>query len=153
MDHRDMRDTSPGVLIGGVLVVVGVWLFLRRWLVVTPFWTLWLRVRPFGWPLALILIGIVVILLASGDRGRLHMPAAGTRLYRSRHDKWVAGVIGGLGRYFGVDPVPLRIAVVALALLFGWWQTFIAYLIAAWVMPEEPETVVAPGPPHASSPG
>ena len=40
------------------------------------------------------------------------------RLYRSRDDRMIGGVCGGLGRHFGIDPVIVRIAAVVL-LLFG----------------------------------
>jgi phage shock protein C len=38
------------------------------------------------------------------------------RLRRSTDDKVVAGVCGGLGRYFGVDPLFFRLAFVVLAI-------------------------------------
>jgi len=41
------------------------------------------------------------------------------RLRRSRTDRVVAGVCGGLGRYLGVDPVLVRVAFVVLALAGG----------------------------------
>src|SRR2546428_8842047 len=45
------------------------------------------------------------------------MPSATPRvLRRSRDDRVIAGVCGGLGRYLGVDPVLLRVAFVVLAL-------------------------------------
>ena len=47
-------------------------------------------------------------------------PASGTtgnkRFYRDPEDKWLGGVLGGLGAYIGMDPLWLRIAVVALVL-------------------------------------
>ena len=45
--------------------------------------------------------------------------AAPRRLTRSTSDKHVAGVAGGLGSYFGVDPIIFRIAFVAAALVSG----------------------------------
>ncbi|MEY2476322.1 MAG: hypothetical protein QOG87_1637 [Actinomycetota bacterium] len=45
-------------------------------------------------------------------------PAA-RRLTKSRGDRVVAGVAGGLGEYFGVDPVLFRIAFIALSILGG----------------------------------
>src|SRR5918996_6377337 len=41
------------------------------------------------------------------------------KLLRSRDDRVVAGVAGGLGKYFGVDPVFFRVGFVALAFLGG----------------------------------
>ena len=42
-----------------------------------------------------------------------------TRLYRSRRDRVFAGVAGGLGDYFNVDPIIFRIGFIALALGAG----------------------------------
>jgi phage shock protein C len=67
--------------------------------------------------------------------------AAGTGrprlLRRSRDDKVIAGVSGGLGRYLGVDPVLLRIAFVVLAIAGG--GGILLYLIAWIVIPLETE--------------
>ena len=67
-------------------------------------------------------------------------PASGTsadlrRVRRSRRDRVFGGVCGGLGRYFGVDPVLLRVAAVALALSGG--VGLLAYLVAWILIPEE----------------
>ncbi len=64
------------------------------------------------------------------------------RLRRSRGDRVIGGVCGGLGRYFGVDPILLRIAAVALALSGG--AGVIAYLVAWIVIPEETGAEPAP---------
>jgi phage shock protein C len=58
-----------------------------------------------------------------------------TRLTRSKRDRVVAGVCGGLGSYFAVDPVVFRIAFVVLA-LSGWGGGVLLYVIAWLVMPE-----------------
>lgn len=56
------------------------------------------------------------------------------RLRRSRTDRVVGGVCGGLGKYLGVDPVLIRIAVVAVVLFGG--VGVLAYIIAWVVIPE-----------------
>lgn len=53
------------------------------------------------------------------------------RLFRSRTDRVVAGVCGGLARSLGLDPLVLRVAVVVLTLAGG--TGLIAY-VAAWVL-------------------
>lgn len=59
------------------------------------------------------------------------------RLYRSRDDRMIAGVAGGLGKHFGMDPTIVRILFVVIA--FGTFGTgVLAYLIMAIVVPEEP---------------
>jgi phage shock protein C len=56
-------------------------------------------------------------------------------LRRSRDDRVIGGVCGGLGRYLGIDPVVVRIAFVVLALGLG--SGIFVYLIAFLVIPEE----------------
>jgi phage shock protein PspC (stress-responsive transcriptional regulator) len=57
------------------------------------------------------------------------------RLYRSRTDRQVAGVCGGLGEYLGFDPTLIRIAWLV-SIIFAGVGLF-AYLIAAVIIPEE----------------
>jgi phage shock protein PspC (stress-responsive transcriptional regulator) len=57
------------------------------------------------------------------------------QLRRSRSDRMVAGVSGGLGRYFDVNPVLYRVGFVVLALLGG--AGIIIYAAAALVIPDE----------------
>lgn len=71
------------------------------------------------------------------------------RLVRARDDRVVAGVCGGLGRYLGIDPILLRLALVALVLLGG--TGILAYIIAWIVIPEEPAAVRAPQEPGAGT--
>ncbi len=72
--------------------------------------------------------------------------AADRRLVRSRDDRVLAGVCGGLGEYFGVDAVLIRIA--ALVLLFAGGAGALLYVIGWIAMPEDPESD-RPGPMHA----
>lgn len=58
------------------------------------------------------------------------------RLTRSRDDRMIAGVCGGVARYLNVDATLVRV-VMAVALLVGFLAPGIAYLIAWALMPEE----------------
>ena len=60
------------------------------------------------------------------------------RLYRSRSERMIAGVCGGVAEYFGVDPTLVRILALATFLIPG--SGVIAYLIAWVIVPEEPIT-------------
>lgn len=53
------------------------------------------------------------------------------RLYRSRSNRILAGVCGGLGEYLNIDPVIIRILAVIIP-GFGW----VAYLVCAILIPE-----------------
>ena len=59
------------------------------------------------------------------------------RLMRSRDDKWVAGVCGGVARYTGVDSNLIRLVVV-LGTIFGFGSLLVAYVVAWILMPQEP---------------
>jgi phage shock protein PspC (stress-responsive transcriptional regulator) len=71
-------------------------------------------------------------------------PPPQKRLTRSRTDRIVGGVAGGLGRYFNVDPLFFRIGAVALAFVGG--AGLLLYLAALLLMPNEgEESTLAPG--------
>jgi phage shock protein C len=62
------------------------------------------------------------------------------KLYRSRSDRKLAGVCGGLASFFNLDPTLIRVLFVVLAVLGG---SGILIYLAMWIMvPNEP-TVVA----------
>ena len=63
------------------------------------------------------------------------------RLYRSRQDRRVAGLCGGIADYLGVDASLVRIAWVLFALVGG--PGVLLYIILAAIVPEEPEFVQA----------
>ncbi len=58
------------------------------------------------------------------------------KLYRSRNDRMVAGVAGGLAEYFGIDPTIVRLAFVVLGLLGG--PGVLIYIVMWIVVPEAP---------------
>jgi phage shock protein PspC (stress-responsive transcriptional regulator) len=58
------------------------------------------------------------------------------RLYRSRTDRRISGVCGGIATYFHMDPTLIRLLFVVGLLLVG--GTFWAYVILMIVIPEEP---------------
>src|SRR5512138_588893 len=95
------------------------------------------------WPGAVVL-GVVAYLAAW-----LLMPRAAaadgvsaapqTRLMRSRLDRRIAGVCGGLAEYFELDPTIVRVtwvilSIIAGAVVFG----IVAYLIAWFIIPSAP---------------
>jgi phage shock protein C len=61
------------------------------------------------------------------------------KLYRSREDRWVAGVCGGLARYLDVDPIVIRL--IALILVLSAGGGLLVYVIAWIVIPEEPDSL------------
>jgi len=64
------------------------------------------------------------------------------RLYRSRSDKMVAGVCGGLAKYFDMDPTIVRIIAVLSIFVSGFG--ILAYIILAIVVPLENSKAAEP---------
>lgn len=62
------------------------------------------------------------------------------RLYKSR-ERMIFGVCGGIAKYFNIDPTLVRLIVVALS-LFGIGTGIFAYIIAAIVIPNEPDIFI-----------
>lgn len=58
------------------------------------------------------------------------------KLYRSRKNRMIAGVCGGLAEYFNVDPTIIRLLWVLFVL--GGGSGGLAYLVAWIIIPEEP---------------
>ena len=65
------------------------------------------------------------------------------KLYRSRYDKKIAGICGGLGNYFSIDPVFIRLLVIFLLILTGILPILITYTICALILPLEPSNTPA----------
>jgi phage shock protein C len=59
------------------------------------------------------------------------------RIYRSRSNKVIAGVCGGLAEYFGIDRVLIRIVWVVTVICAG--TGILAYILAWILIPKEPE--------------
>jgi phage shock protein C len=59
------------------------------------------------------------------------------RLYRSRHNKVLAGVCGGLASYLNIDPVAARV-LFAILTAFSGGALLLAYVVMWILMPEEP---------------
>ena len=139
--HRSGLPLAAGL----ILTAVGIIWFLGT-VHVLPFhmlsWTAWKLVLP-G---LLIIAGVYLLIRKAGPEQENGMDQSVTgepgqirsrRFYRSRNDRKLFGVCGGLGNYFGIDPVLVRLLVVASAIIsIGF--TLIAYLLLSLLTPEEP---------------
>lgn len=57
------------------------------------------------------------------------------KLYRSDNEKMIAGVCGGIGEYFDIDPTIVRLAWVIFSLMGG--SGILAYIICAIIIPKQ----------------
>jgi phage shock protein C len=138
------------VLAGIVLVAFGAWLLLQPVIgvVAAPFAAVLGLLARIGWPLVLIGIGILLIIRARGGGFNV----AGKKLYRSRSDKMLGGVLGGLAVFLNVDATILRVGFVLLTLVTGAWLGVLLYIAAMIIVPEEEQPAAQGGAPWASQP-
>ena len=59
------------------------------------------------------------------------------RLYKSNKNKVIFGICGGLGEYFDIDPVFIRLIFVFLLIVTGFIPGIIFYLIAGLIIPKK----------------
>lgn len=59
------------------------------------------------------------------------------KLYKSKTDKKICGICGGLAEYLNMDSTIIRLLVLACILFAGFG--LLAYIIAAFIVPENPE--------------
>lgn len=60
------------------------------------------------------------------------------KLYRSRTNKTISGVCGGLEDYFNIDATIIRLIWVVVTIVSGIFPGILAYVLAAFIIPEEP---------------
>jgi phage shock protein C len=58
------------------------------------------------------------------------------KLFRSRRDRMIGGVCGGLGEFLGIDSTLVRL-IFALGIFFGFGAFFFVYIIMLLVVPED----------------
>lgn len=135
------KATSAAVVVGMVLVVIGAYNLAQQ--IVPGF--MWERIGAFMhglwgivWPCALIAAG--GYMLWASKKGKL-AGFSDTRnrapvFRRSRTDRRLLGVCGGIAYYFGVDSTMVR--VIAVILLFVTFPTAVlAYVLVALLVPQE----------------
>ncbi len=61
------------------------------------------------------------------------------RLYRSKTNRVWAGICGGLGEYFEIDPVVMRVGWIVISMVTGVIPGIIAYIITIFIIPEHRE--------------
>jgi phage shock protein C len=128
------RTSEWTVLLGVALLGIGFIFLVERvfgWLFV-PLSRVLHIVGNVGWPL--LLVGLGVLLIMGGRSGGF---ATHGRLFRSRTDRKIGGVLGGAAVFFGVDASLLRLGFVVATVLTGFWFGFLLYVIAMVVVPEE----------------
>ena len=133
--RRSMTDRKIAGVCGGLAEYLGVEVTIVRllWVIVAI-----VPGAVFGGVIAYLLAW----LLMPEDAPQTARP--GRQLTRSATDRKVAGVCGGLGEYFGIDPTAARLLWAVLTIIPGFIVGgVVAYVVAWFVMPAPPNAVAA----------
>lgn len=156
-NFADRKPQNTSIYWGLVLVLFGILLLpsIRHgdWFYFPPFH--WHFFRPWFyhwdrfWPVIIILIGLVYLFIAwrrdqeprtTAEPEQQSAPSHPARLYRSREEKIIAGVCGGIAQNLNTDPVLVRIAWVFLTFATSFFLGVLVYFIWMIAVPEEPMT-------------
>lgn len=140
-EYSPRKAVNRNLVLGLILVIVGglflfreLGLFHRFYLFDISFATIW--------GVLLIALGVLFLFQSrSQTTGAEQSEESGDaknsrKLYRSRTDKMISGVCGGIGNYFNVDPSLIRIGYV-IATFFSVGLGILVYILLAIILPEE----------------
>jgi phage shock protein C len=61
------------------------------------------------------------------------------QLFRSKTNRVIAGICGGIGDMVNIDPVIIRLLAVFLCVITGLIPGVITYIVAIFIVPEKPD--------------
>jgi phage shock protein C len=127
--------TGWGVLAGMGLVALGAWMLVAPLLtgLLHPIVLVLGLLARIAWPLVLIGIGVLLIIRARGGGFTVN----GKKLYRSRNQRMIGGVLGGFAEYLNVDVTIVRIVYALLTLVTAVWLGVLLYIAAMIIVPEQ----------------
>lgn len=140
--------TSSGLIIGVLWFTIFVILLV---LLLTIIWIasiihcIFSRLKPgekIVWLLAIIILNLLGTLLYFlfanyGGKKMAKKSTKGKQLSRSKKNRVLAGVCGGIGEYFQIDPTLVRLVWIVIWIFTGFVPGLIVYLLAWIVMPEK----------------
>jgi phage shock protein C len=137
------HKTTNARVWGVVLVSIGILFLLNNfgWFAFYKFWNIsWGMI----FPIMIILLGMALIYSQQQSRNRGQagddeqtQEVSYKKLFKSRRDRKLFGVCGGLGSYFNVDPTIIRILFVGIA-IFSVGAVVVLYIAMAIFIPDEP---------------
>ncbi len=164
--EKGQNRSSHSAFWGWVLIILGALLLIPQFTFMPPI-DLWSLPWATIWAVLFILLGLFFLLKTEPKEEKYEAPqeqsepisgessqepsaskeqprASGKQLYRSRKDRMIAGVCGGLAEYFDMDPTVVRLIFVLLT-LFSKGLGILAYIILIFAMPDEKPSVFTNG--------
>lgn len=136
--NKYSKPQQAAIVIGVVLVLFGVWGLVNA---VLPSWVwtmLGTTVRALWgilWPVMLVAAGVYLLWgVKAGKFTGFAQGGSPRPLRRSRADKRLLGVCGGIAYYFGIDSTVVRVMAVIMLVLFP-PSAVVAYLVVSLLIP------------------
>jgi phage shock protein PspC (stress-responsive transcriptional regulator) len=140
LDPKEKKcSTDPQLFWGVVLVVLGIFFLLNRFdFFYFRFYNPWSYTWRYVWPLIIIAFGIFLIIKKPfvGSKKTAAKAVEKRKLMRSKKDRMLSGICGGMGEYFNLDSSLVRIGWVLLAIVSG-GLAVLAYIVLIFIIPEE----------------
>jgi phage shock protein PspC (stress-responsive transcriptional regulator) len=141
MEYQKKNHNST-FLIAIILIVLGSLLLMKEFGLFNYFY-IWKLPWASIWALFLIVIGVFIILagrngkVSSDKLDSIPILSGLNKIYRSRNNRLIAGVCGGIGEYFNTDPTIIRLLWI-LASFASIGLGIVIYVILIFVFPEQP---------------
>jgi len=140
LDPKEKKcSTDPQLFWGVVLVVLGIFFLLNRFdFFYFRFYNPWSYTWRYVWPLIIVAFGIFLIVKKPfvGGKKTAAKAVVKRKLMRSKKDRMLSGICGGMGEYFNLDSSLVRIGWVLLAIVSG-GLAVLAYIVLIFIIPEE----------------
>ena len=135
-ENKESMIKDKPLFWGSLLIVIGAFLILKQLGLFYSFrfWNIpWQSI----WAIILIIAGGALIFnrSKSGEEGA-EEKSEDKKLYRSRVQKMVGGVCGGIAEYLNTDPTIVRLIWALLTIVSGFFLGIILYLVAWIIIPE-----------------
>jgi len=139
--------SSPRKIVGVVLMGIGI-LALFQWISHSVDLHFSKFYHPLWWgpyfgkmalPILLIFIGALLVFRSIHPESSPQKKGViFHRIFRSRRNRWIAGVLGGFGNYWHIDPIFLRFLYILLIGFVGFDFALLLYLACIIAIPREP---------------
>jgi phage shock protein C len=140
-----IREKDSTFILAIILIIIGLFLLTREFGLFNYF-HFWKIPWSVIWAVFLIVIGVLLILASNKSPAGENKTAKNlginipdiNKLYRSRNNRMIAGICGGIGEYFNIDPSLVRLLWI-LASFASVGLGILVYVILIFVLREKPE--------------
>ncbi len=141
-DNKSIDNNRAGLLVGSLLIFLGFIFLLGQLKFFNIHFNIWrlkhLIFLPWGfiWSIVLILLGLFFV-IRRPKREKIIQKVKSKNIYRSKTNRKISGVCGGIGEHLNIDPTIIRILWVLMTIFSGVFLGIIVYFIFAIIIPEE----------------